>query len=400
MLEHVKNSPDGFETMIREGIFASDQNNVNPLPPEPLRVPPSSSAPSTSVAPPAAPLPSIPPAAEVQPTSFPLISPAETPSNHGPGDRTVTAQRVDIEFPRFGTAVQATPPVLDVNQAGGSSGAGGVSSSPVRPRMSDLRFLFSLDAMTANNDSGAAQPAPLSSIPVEEGARLIPPIIPTSAPLNSSLPTEISQRQGGGIPSAPANEFAPPPASGSSAPSQNSTSSTAAPNNAGSTTNVNRICRDCAFELFLHELYPWWCRERARVLTLMKSHPIPATSAAAPDQETSSANPISDAAARANIDLLVASSGLATSANELLLDDAEGAGEDDSDDEGYNGDGSADRRGDIVVSGGNGDTPSLQRLTSRLPEWVGSRPNCPDGRRCDRQKEMSHAKDCACNWCR
>jgi hypothetical protein len=87
--------------------------------------------------------------------------------------------------------------------------------------------------------------------------------------------------------------------------------------------------------------------------------------------------------------------------SELLVDDGEDVGDDDSDDEGYAGDGNGqngDRRGDIVIVGGNRNNgPSQQRLTSRLPEWVGSRPNCPDGRRCGRQKEMSHAKERAYN---
>ena len=235
---------------------------------------------------------------------------------------------------------------------------------------------------------------------MEEEARLIPPIIPTSAPLSTSFPTQTNQRHGDGFPSAMA-EPARPPTSSSPPSAENLRPSTTSAHDIGPTSNVSRICRDCAFELFLHELYPWWSRERTRVLSLMEAHPLPtvlpAMPTTAPDQQVPSVNPISDAAARANIALLVASSNFAASAGELLVDDGDGAGDDDSDDEGYAGDGSAqnmDHRGDI--GGGSSASTSQQRLTARLPEWVGSRPNCPDGRRCGRQKQMSHAKECAC----
>lgn len=55
---------------------------------------------------------------------------------------------------------------------------------------------------------------------------------------------------------------------------------------------------------------------------------------------------------------------------------------------------------DVVVTGasstigGGGGVQQPQRLVARLPEWVGSRSDCPDGKECARQRDIAHAKEC------
>ena len=45
----------------------------------------------------------------------------------------------------------------------------------------------------------------------------------------------------------------------------------------GSRMLVTRICRDRAFEVFLHKQYPWWARERKKVLDATKAEEAAAT---------------------------------------------------------------------------------------------------------------------------
>lgn len=470
MLDHVKNSPEGFETMIREGIFASDNNNINPLSTEALQT--SSQPPAPTIL--SAPIPSssAPAAAPVEPMSFAHITSAPTLSADQLGNQ--NAHRIELTgFRRFASAIIVDQPTSGGSQSGGdASGNFGPSvdstvsdnidsSATLRARVQDLRAFFGLEALingaidtgSLTDPSGAAPhatPAPLSSIPMDEEARLIPPIIPT--PASATVIPQLARRANSTAGADTIPSSVPPPmlASASSQPPASS-GDNAITNNVSAESRVSRVCRDCAFEIFLHELYPWWARERARVLALMAAHPLPsasnqpasassagtdanATAAIASNsggsngtstyegQEPSSRDPISEAAARANIDMLVASavmSALAptdtTGAGNLIPDDGEGegegevdadgdgVGEDDSDDEGYhNHSGGNSRRaaglrgGDIIVVG---TADAQQQLTARLPEWVASRSNCADGRHCTRQKEMNHAKECEFEPC-
>lgn len=115
---------------------------------------------------------------------------------------------------------------------------------------------------------------------------------------------------------------------------------------------VTRICRDCAFEILLHELYPWWERERRRVLALPPPAPPAPIPAPAPPTTSSAAG------------------------ETVILDD-----DNDSDD----GNGSTPivflSPSDRLGSGLNG------RSGARLPAWV-VRPDCPDGRECTRQSGL------------
>ncbi|KAF9519711.1 hypothetical protein BS47DRAFT_1082282 [Hydnum rufescens UP504] len=105
---------------------------------------------------------------------------------------------------------------------------------------------------------------------------------------------------------------------------------------------VSRICRDCAFEIFLHELYPWWSRERKRVLDLVDS---------APQQP-----------------------GPLVSGTIPYDDDG-----DESDDGGF------------AEEGGRHPQPNVS--SARLPSWVSTRKDCEEGRQCTRQTDIVHAKE-------
>lgn len=104
---------------------------------------------------------------------------------------------------------------------------------------------------------------------------------------------------------------------------------------ASSRPSVNRVCRDCAFEVFLHELYMWWGRERGRILGLA-------------DPSTSEAISI-------------------PGADQSFAFDDDG---DESDD------------GFQESGGGRGAQNSV-----RLPAWVGTRKDCEEGRHCTRQRD-------------
>lgn len=139
---------------------------------------------------------------------------------------------------------------------------------------------------------------------------------------------------------------------------------------------VSRVCRDCAFEIFLHELYPWWARERARVLAGMAAHPLHPPPGAIPSESGSQSQSSSATTQTAASVSAAIANGTVAPAN-LLLDEGEGdgdddgAGDDDSDDEGYPIGGASSHatiarsRGDIVVMEGSAQpTP----LPARLPE--------------------------------
>ncbi len=139
-----------------------------------------------------------------------------------------------------------------------------------------------------------------------------------------------------------------PSGEGTSSNTNNNTENSAS----GGRMPVTRICRDCAFEVFLHELYPWWARERKKVLDAAEAE---------------------EAVAAA----LTASS----SSRDESQSTEESDGPDDVDDD------EEDEDGESVGPGGAGGRTAYP-TGPKIPSWVGARSDCPEGRYCPQQKEL------------
>ena len=305
--------------MIAAGLFVSDHNNINPLPEsERLQSRPLGSGSS----------------AAASLSFFPIVMPAsQEVSVEIDGGRSNPLGQHDPLRPLPISREAAV--ISSLNQSNGivhdqssgqpsnpSQGEGDArqpsselpvdaqtlqSSSASAPRSAgDARMLFTID-IQPSSDSVALVPPPRGDVIMADESHVVHP----------SEPVEASQSVSGQDPRGTAGSTT---ASASAIPPV-----------------VSRICRDCAFEIFLHELYPWWSRERKRVLDLADS----------------------------------ASHQTAAHLLGTIPFDDDG---DESDDGGFAEEGGRHPRSNVP--------------TARLPSWVGTRKDCEEGRHCTRQTDI------------
>ncbi|KAF8318455.1 hypothetical protein DL93DRAFT_389227 [Clavulina sp. PMI_390] len=390
--------------MIRKGVFPIENNSINPLPR-------GASTSATGTTPPA------PLVAQTASSTGPLITPADSSASSAP----VISQ---APIHAVVSAVPAVPPMNDpsivVNEAPALTTNDTESPTSARVRPENTRAMIGVDTsmpipiiaplidFTSVTPTGLQLPqiipapqAPLSGIPTDEQGALISPIMPVQAPTSSTIPT-IADTPSIALPGSITMAAPPPSIAPASIPAPPQPVSAPA---ASAHTTVSRVCRECALEMFLHEIYPWWARERARVLANM------AAAAAAPPPPPPV---VSVPVAQDGTDAVVADSSMEapqSSAVDPAITEAEqhetqsnaapqatdavqdGDGGDDSDDdEGYVGESQASGSNDAISM-----LPSSSSMMVKLPDWV-ARADCPEGRHCERQKERAHAKECELNF--
>ncbi|KAF8339910.1 uncharacterized protein EI90DRAFT_3242825 [Cantharellus anzutake] len=365
MIDHVRASGDGFQPMIAAGLFSPEHNNINPLSEAELAQYNRPSQPSSSTS-----SGSRSTAISFVPLPQSLRQSLDRPNSSGTAPSSSDDERRRVLYEqrmRFAAQVLAerassgsldsinSPPSEESPSTDPGSNATGPPAATERVTMEDLRRLFGSDLSPGSISSSSTVSADRSPSELNASPE---PMAPSQRNDGNDVGATSAASSGGArsprlaeTPMTSSNEGR------SASPSSSDPNSASVSSSSSSRGSVTRICRDCAFEIFLHELYPWWARERKKAI------------------DAAEAEEAAAAALAASSSVRVESQSMGES------DDPEDDGDDDDDDE----DGESRESGG-VGSGGANSGP-------KIPSWVGARRDCPEGRHCSQQKELSHSKE-------